>query len=123
MYNREILNTTIQNPGYKLFFIYSSTDESALGYCAVERKEHTLKLDKIYVYPRLQGNGIGRAVMLKVYEMAEKYGLPSVELRVNRYHHKSISFYEKQGFKITESVNFPAPNGYKYEDYIMLKQL
>ncbi|MCA1761391.1 MAG: GNAT family N-acetyltransferase [Flavobacteriales bacterium] len=123
MYNRETLHSTLQNPSYTLFFICSNAEEKTLGYCAVERKQHALKLDKIYVYPSLQGSGIGRAVMLKVYEMAENKGLSRVELRVNRYHQKSISFYEKQGFKIVESVNFPAPNGYEYEDYIMLKKL
>ena len=122
MYATDVLKETLANPDYTLFFICDN-QHSKLGYCAIERKQTALKLDKIYVDPSKQGTGIGQAVMEEIYQMAELRGLKSVELRVNRAHSKSISFYKKQGFKIEKSINFPAPNGYKYEDYLMRKQI
>lgn len=121
MYAKNVLAETLKNPNYNLFFICDERNKE-IGYCAVERKRNVLKLDKIYVAPAKQGGGFGRAVMKEIYQMADAQGLSLVELRVNRAHEKSISFYQKQGFKIVESVNFPAPNGYIYEDYIMQKR-
>lgn len=122
MYATEVLAETLKNSNYTLFFICDERN-TEIGYCAVERKQDVLKLDKIYVAPAKQGEGFGRAVMKEIYKMADAQSLDRVELRVNRAHEKSISFYKKQGFKIVESLNFPAPNNYIYEDYIMQKHI
>ncbi len=125
MYNDELLTNWMAQEGCTLYFICRKGEDShqaperLLGYMATEIKSDHLKLDKIYVDPGLQGKGIGQWCMARVVEMALQHELLKVSLRVNRGNRQAISFYLKWGFEIEAEINFPAPNGYVYEDYIM----
>jgi len=117
MYNTELLEKTLNNPNYQYHFIYNSKDE-VIGYLALDFSDNSLKIDKIYVHPNLQGSGIGSRVLSY---LIDQYGDKRIWLRVNRGNSGAVRLYEKHGFKTIAHKDFHGPNDYKYEDYIMEK--
>ncbi|MFT6996778.1 MAG: ribosomal protein S18 acetylase RimI-like enzyme [Cryomorphaceae bacterium] len=120
MYNDELLTQWLSRKGNELYFIYS---KATIGYMAVEKHPEFLKLDKIYIHPSTQGKGFGGAAMKKIDQIAIDAGLSAIQLRVNRENDLAISFYQNRDFEITESIDFPGPDGFLYEDYLMKKVL
>ena len=100
-------------------------DETAVGFVGWYPLEApgTMKLDKLYVLPEHHGAGIGRALIEHVIREARAAACRAVTLNVNRGNAGSIRAYERCGFVITESGDFPIGNGYVMEDYIMVRQL
>ncbi|MCZ4407900.1 GNAT family N-acetyltransferase [Cryomorphaceae bacterium 1068] len=119
MYNDELLTAWLSREGNELYFIYDG--DKAVGYTAVEKHSGFLKLDKIYIHPSIQGKGYGAEVMKKIEEIAFDADLNHIELRVNRENDSAISFYQNRDFNITESIDFPGPEGFLYEDFLMKK--
>ncbi len=119
MYNDELLTAWLSREGNDLYFI--NNDNKDIGYTAIEKHPCFLKLDKIYIHPSLQGKGYGREVMKKIEEIAFDADLNHIELRVNRENHSAISFYQNRNFSIIESIDFPGPEGFLYEDFLMKK--
>lgn len=121
MYNDELLTQWLSQKSNELYFIYS--DQKPIGYAAVEKHPSFLKLDKIYIHPSLQGKGCGGAAMKKIDQIAIDAGLSVIQLRVNRENNSAIAFYLHRNFQIIESIDFPGPDGFLYEDYLMEKLL
>jgi GNAT superfamily N-acetyltransferase len=91
------------------FVSYSTFDEK--GYPAV-------KLHKLYVLPEAHGLGIGKFLVHEVRDKALGLGAKGLILNVNRYN-KALSFYERAGFKIKETVDIEIGNGFFMNDYIL----
>jgi len=121
MYNDELLTSWLSKEENELYFIYLG--EKAIGYTAIEKHSELLKLDKIYIHPSLQGKGYGGEVMKKIEEIAANARLSAIELRVNRGNDSAIAFYRNRDFDISKSIDFPGPDGFLYEDYLMKKSL
>lgn len=88
------------------------------GYIAVsEKAPGDFFLHKFYIDSALQGQGIGKAL----FEAISKQYAPlrSWTLTVNRKNYKSINFYFRLGFRITEVADFDIGNGYFMEDFVM----
>lgn len=123
MYTPEVLETWMSQQGHYMYFIEAVDGSERIGYLAVAIESERLKLDKIYVHQRLQGQGIGQWAMGEVIQMAVDASLPEIYLRVNRGNEKAIRFYQKLGFETEAEVDFPAPNGYVYADYVMVARI
>jgi ribosomal protein S18 acetylase RimI-like enzyme len=82
-----------------------------------------MKLDKLYVLPQTQGQGIGRALIEHVAAAARRAGCRTLTLNVNRYNAGAIRAYERCGFRIARSGDFDIGNGFVMEDYIMERPL
>lgn len=121
MYSNDKLKAFINRADCAAYFIIREKKE--IGYLAIEWREQTLWLDKIYVLPELQGKGIGKYVLNLLESMGKGKQLKSISLRVNRRNEKTIRFYKILGFQIDASVDYPAPNGFVYDDYLMSKKL
>jgi diamine N-acetyltransferase len=83
----------------------------------------TMKLDKLYVLPQLHGQGIGRMLIEHVAAAARRAGCTTLTLNVNRNNTTAIGAYERCGFQIVRSGDFPIGNGFVMEDYIMARPL
>ncbi len=133
MYNDDALKAWMDRPGCTLYIIYTAPanlpngqihrPEVAIGYMGIEHTPDSLKLDKIYVHPRLQGQGVGSWAVEQVMAFAKNAGCERITLRVNRRNTAAIAFYNGRGFVIDAEVDYPAPNGFTYEDYLMSKSL
>jgi GNAT superfamily N-acetyltransferase len=80
-----------------------------------------LKLDKLYVNPARQRQGLGARLLHHVCERARKLGYEKVILAVNKRNHNAIAAYRKHGFDVAEAVVKDIGGGFVMDDYIMKK--
>ena len=103
----------------------ATMDGQTIGFVAWYRTEAsaTMKLDKLYVLPKVHGNGVGRALIEEVVANARACGCDEVTLNVNRGNTGAISAYERCGFVISARGDFPIGEGFVMEDFIMVRAL
>ncbi len=61
-------------------------------------------LDDLYLKPEYRGQNIGKALMLRLCQIAEKTGCGRIDWTVNIHNFNGIQFYEKMGANIIEKV-------------------
>ena len=123
MYTPENLKKQMTEEGHRFFIGYCRNEPC--GYISIERQAPSLfHIQKIYVLPSLQGTGAGRFLMERAFRYIRSVcdGPCTVELNVNRQN-PALGFYEKMGFRIVRSGDFPIGNGYYMNDYILAKDL
>jgi GNAT superfamily N-acetyltransferase len=96
-----------------------------IGFAAWYRPDEpaTLKLDKLYVLPDRHGSGVGRALIVHVAAAARAAGCRTLILIVNRGFTGAIRAFERCGFVVRETGDFPIGGGFVMEDYIMARPL
>ena len=77
------------------------------------------KLDKLYVHPDSQRQGIGNALLAAIRDWARQHAARRLWLQVNRGNAPAIAAYAKYGFRIVESRVFDIGNGFVMDDYVM----
>jgi ribosomal protein S18 acetylase RimI-like enzyme len=80
-----------------------------------------MKLDKLYVHPRLHRRGYGGMMIDRACEVARSRGCSRLVLAVNKNNRSAIAAYLKHGFHIGESVVKDIGGGFVMDDYIMVK--
>ena len=83
---------------------------------------NTVKLQKIYVLPSEQKNGLGTKLLQFGLIQSKNKGARNVILQVNRAN-KAVEFYLKNNFCIISEEDFPIGNDYYMNDYVMEKTL
>ena len=83
---------------------------------------NTVKLQKIYVLPSEQKNGLGTKLLQFGLIQSKNKGARNVILQVNRAN-KAVEFYLKNNFSIISEEDFPIGNHYYMNDYVMEKTL
>ena len=107
--------------GYEYYSI--SENDSLIGYLSIQpRKEH-LFLSKAYVHSKYRGFGYGKEAFYFVEIRAKELQLNKVQLTVNKYNSKTISVYEKFGFKKLKEAVFDIGKGYIMDDFVMEKHI
>ena len=82
-----------------------------------------LKLDKLYVHPRLQRRGYGGMMIERACEIARSRGCNRLVLAVNKNNRSAIAAYLKHGFNIGDAVVKDIGGGFVMDDYIMVKRV
>jgi len=77
------------------------------------------KVDKLYVDPGHQRQGIGAALLQTVQEWARQQQGCRLWLQVNRGNTQAVAAYLKYGFGITESRVFDIGHGFVMDDHVM----
>ncbi len=121
MYGEKPLKDWFDTEGNHMYIVKSENDLH--GYFAYAIKQGNFWLDKIYVNPNIQGTGLGKKISTFIEGKATELNFSTIRLRVNRRNKSAIDFYKRGGFVITESIDFEGPNGFIYDDYIMIKAL
>jgi diamine N-acetyltransferase len=85
--------------------------------------ERALKIDKLYVHPARQREGLGGALIEHARERAARLGLDKLVLAVNKRNVTAIAAYRKHGFDIAEAVVKDIGGGFVMDDYVMEKRL
>lgn len=97
--------------------------DDAIGFhsCTHEPGEQRLKLNKLYILPERQGNGLGQVVLGRVHELAESLGAAEVWLQVNKRNPRAIAAYERAGYRIARSAVFDIGGGFVMDDFVMTR--
>jgi len=80
-----------------------------------------MKLDKLYVHPRLQRRGYGGMMIARAGEVTRSCGCSRLVLAVNKNNRSAIAAYLKHGFRIANAVMKDIGGGFVMDDYIMVK--
>lgn len=75
----------------------------AVGYVTVETNADHLRLRKLYLGARAQGQGVGAAVLALIRQEAADQDLP-LRLSVLTPNQRALAFYLREGLQITDST-------------------
>ncbi len=123
MYSKEALQ---QQLAAGAIFLILKKEQQHTGFISLEtfnNNPQTTKIHKIYLLEKYQHQGLGKLFIDKAATMAVANGSKQLQLNVNRYNTKAISFYQKTGFTITKEENIAIGNGFLMEDFVMTKLL
>jgi GNAT superfamily N-acetyltransferase len=81
------------------------------------------KLDKLYVHPGSQRQGVGRILLQAVLDWARRHQARRLWLQVNRGNTQAIAAYRKYGFHTVESRVFDIGHGFVMDDHVMEQAL
>lgn len=98
-------------------------DGRRVGFAFSEIYKDEFKLDKLYIHPDVQRQGVGGQLIANVAERAKKMGYPCVILQVNKRNTNAINSYKKYGFVVREATVDDIGHGYVMDDYVMEKKL
>ena len=97
--------------------------DEAIGFhsCTHVPGERRLKLNKLYLLPERQGNGLGQVLLVRVHELAASLGVEEVWLQVNKRNPRAIAAYERAGYRIARSAVFDIGGGFVMDDFVMTR--
>lgn len=93
--------------------------QAPVGFANARLDTSGCKLDKLYVHPTHQRQGLGAALIEAIADWARAQGARRLWLQVNRGNAQAIRAYEKYGFRIVESRVFDIGNGFVMDDHVM----
>jgi len=94
-----------------------------IGFAFSEVYKGEFKLDKLYIHPDVQRQGVGGQLIAHVAARAKREGYPCVVLQVNKRNVNAINSYKKYGFVVRELTVDDIGQGYVMDDYVMEKKL
>lgn len=94
-----------------------------IGFAFSEIYNGEFKLDKLYIHPDVQRQGVGGQLIAHVAERARREGYPCVVLQVNKRNVNAINSYKKYGFVVREVTVDDIGHGYVMDDFVMEKVL
>jgi len=94
-----------------------------IGFAFSEVYKGEFKLDKPYIHPDVQRQGVGGQLIAHVAARAKREGYPCVVLQVNKRNVNAINSYKKYGFEVRELTVDDIGQGYVMDDYVMEKKL
>lgn len=101
--------------GYRYFFVEEAGRR--VGFLTVCPKADVLYLSKFYLYKGERGKGYAHKMLDFVVEKAREYGLPAVELNVNR-NNDAILAYDKMGFYVAREEKNDIGQGFYMDDFV-----
>ena len=103
-------------------FLLAYVDGHASGFASYsEKPEGVYHLNKIYVLPSHQSQGLGQKLVQAVETAVREAGGRTLELNVNR-HNPALAFYERQGF-VQHREEDIAIGPYWMNDFVLRKDL
>ena len=109
---------------YKHAFLILYQAEMPIGFASYGKLEepiNTYKLQKLYLLPSQQNKGFGRMLLNEVEKQVAGLGADHLQLNVNRKN-PALSFYEKLGYEIIETVDIPFAE-FWLNDYVLAKKI
>jgi len=95
---------------------------SVVGFssCLLTGAAGEMKLDKLYVLPQRQRQGVGRALLDSVRGRARRLGCFRLILFVNKRNEAAIAAYRRSGFRIERALVADIGAGFVMDDYQMV---
>lgn len=119
IYNYDSLLDQLHNKKHTFYLIIN--DDEIIGFLSVSLiGQKDFFLHKFYINQQKSNNGVGSDILNLFINMISP---KSLTLTVNRQNYKSINFYFKNGFKIDKVEDFDIGNGYKMNDFVMVRKI
>ncbi len=91
--------------GIKMYGYYN--EDKLIAFLSLEHKENEIKIRDIVVLPEYQNKGIGKLLIDFAKEQTAKNNKSRLVLRFIYDNKKLKEWYEKNGFRVTEILEFP----------------
>lgn len=122
IYTVDALKRQVATGGHFVLARQSGVPVGFTEYRAKTDGDSIMRIEKLYVSPHSQGQGVGRRLIAYVAERSLQLGKTHLELNVNRRNEPAIGFYRRHGFVPIAEVDTPY-HGYVLDDYVMQKPL
>jgi GNAT superfamily N-acetyltransferase len=120
-YAADSIRTQLNDPCHAWWGVWQGHTLAGFAHAAIDGVD--CKLDKLYVHPDTQRQGIGRALLEAVRDWAQQQGARRLWLQVNRGNTQALAAYRQYGFRIVESRVFDIGNGFVMDDHVMERPL
>lgn len=123
MYAIDTLRDEMQNQGIR--FERMLVEDELVGFAAYGPLANPgcWKLHKLYLLPRLHGKGFGTRLLNHCEIQAQSLGAQRLQLNVNKRNTRALSAYQRNGYTLHESVTNEIGNGFRMDDFVMVKKL
>ena len=124
MYSPETIRSEMDNG---ISYCLVSDGGRAVGYLSFGKIRHhgqdAMKLHKIYLLPEKQGRSIGSESLKYVVGKTSEAKLSVLMLCVNKNNAAAIRFYERNGFRIADSIVSDIGSGFVMDDFVMERNI
>lgn len=106
-------------------FILVADAEKNIGfisYTTLPDKSGAHHLNKIYLIPNNQGQGLGKQMLQYAEKAVQEIGAAALALNVNKYN-PALQFYKHNGYRQIEEAVIDIGNGFVMDDFILIKNL
>ena len=98
-------------------------NQALIGFAHAVFDDAACKLEKLYIHPDSQRQGIGSTLLHAVQGWACRQQADRLWLQVNRGNTQAIAAYQQYGFHIVESRVFDIGHGFVMDDFVMEQAL
>jgi GNAT superfamily N-acetyltransferase len=98
-----VLSMMFTHPGF--YCVVAESDGKIVGSNCLDERSAIAGVGPITVDPKVQNQGIGRALMQAVLTRSAERSLPGVRLLQSAFHNRSLSLYTKLGFDAREPIS------------------
>jgi GNAT superfamily N-acetyltransferase len=123
MYSLDVLRDEIRSQGIRYERLLLDGELAGFASYGPTSEPGVIKLHKLYLLPELHGRGLGSLLLQQVEREVRAGGVRRLMLSVNKRNAKAIAAYQRNGFRIVESVVTDIGGGFVMDDYIMAKKL
>jgi diamine N-acetyltransferase len=123
MYSLDVLRDEIRSQGIRYDRLLLDGELAGFASYGPTSEPGVMKLHKLYLLPEMQGRGLGSRLLQHVEREVRVGGARRLILSVNKRNANAIAAYQRNGFRIVESVVTDIGGGFVMDDYIMAKEL
>ncbi len=116
-HSKDAITVELKQHNYAYYLI--KNNNGVIGYIGIQLRGDDLFLSKIYIRSSERGNGIGKASMNFIKDLAVENNINRVSLTVNKNNSGSIAAYYRLGFIKTGDICVDIGGGYKMDDIKM----
>ncbi len=117
IHSKDTITVELTQDNYAYYLIKNNNE--IVGYIGIQLKEDDLFLSKIYIRSSERGNGVGKASMNFIKDLAQKNKMNKISLTVNKNNTESIAAYYRLGFIKTGDICVDIGGGYEMDDIQM----
>lgn len=121
-YRPEIITAQLADPAQR--WLVAANRHGLIGFAHLYRESvQRAKLDKLYVAPEHQREGVGRALLATAEDAARAWGCTCLCVRTNKANVQALAAYPRYGFGFSVGVVEDIGGGFIMDDYQLEKAL
>jgi ribosomal-protein-alanine N-acetyltransferase len=97
---REWYQSELERPDVCFVFVLRTPEARVAGFCAFWRVADQIHINNLAIRPELRSRGLGRLLLRRVLEEAERLGAAHATLEVRRSNVAARRLYEGAGFRL-----------------------